>query len=56
MYIEPVPSKTLGICSKDDIIGKWELYFRGTNYSNLYFEIIDDVVPGDEDKFNEVVC
>lgn len=45
-YVEPQISKTKEICSVDDIIGKWAVVFRGTDYPNLYFEITDDVVPG----------
>lgn len=45
-YIEPQISKTRGICSVDDIAGKWALVFRGTDYPNLNFEITKDVVPG----------
>ena len=55
-YLEPRPSKTGGICSKDDIIGKWTVVFRGTDYPNLNFEIIDQILPGDDDLFNQVVC
>jgi hypothetical protein len=45
-YIDPQISKVRGICSADDIIGKWTVVFRGTDYPNLYFEITKDVVPG----------
>jgi hypothetical protein len=45
-YVEPQISKTKKICSIDDIIGKWAVVFRGTDYPNLYFEITDNVVPG----------
>ncbi|MEC4849342.1 MAG: hypothetical protein RI100_09165 [Nitrosarchaeum sp.] len=45
-YVEPQISKTKEICSIEDIIGKWAVVFRGTNYPNLYFEITDNVVPG----------
>ena len=45
-YLEPQLSKTRGICSIDDIMGKWTLVFRGTEYQNLYFEITDRIVPG----------
>jgi len=45
-YIDPQISKARGICSTDDITGKWAVVFRGTNYSNLYFEMTKDVVPG----------
>lgn len=45
-YLEPQISKTRGICSIDDMIGKWVMVFRGTDYPNLNFEITKDVVPG----------
>jgi len=45
-YLEPQISKTRGICSVDDLTGKWTMIFRGTNYPNLNFEITKDVVPG----------
>ncbi len=45
-YIEPQISKVKEICSVDDIIGKWVMVFRGTDYPNLNFEITKDVVPG----------
>ena len=46
-YLEPKISKVRGMCSVDDIIGNWVMVFRGTDYSNLYFEITKDgFVPG----------
>ncbi len=45
-YLEPQISKAREICSVDDIIGKWIMVFRGTDYPNLNFEITNDVVPG----------
>ena len=52
-YLDPQISKTREICSVDDIIGKWAMVFRGTDYPNLYFEITDEVVPGTN---TEPVC
>jgi hypothetical protein len=45
-YIDPQISKVRGICSVDDITGKWAVVFRGTDYPNLYFEMTKDIVPG----------
>ena len=52
-YLEPQLSKTRGLCTIDDIMGKWTLVFRGTNYTNLNFEITERVLPGTN---IEVVC
>jgi hypothetical protein len=30
-YLDPQLSKTRGLCSVDDVLGKWALVFRGTN-------------------------
>jgi hypothetical protein len=45
-YLEPQLTKTRGLCSVDDVLGKWALVFRGTNYPNLNFEIINKTLPG----------
>jgi hypothetical protein len=45
-YLDPQLSKTRGLCSVNDVLGKWALVFRGTNYSNLNFEIINKTLPG----------
>ena len=45
-YFEPKIEKYSVFCSIDDIMGKWSLIFRGTNYPNLDFEIDKRVVSG----------
>ncbi len=45
-YLDPQLSKTRGLCSIDDVMGKWALVFRGTNYPNLNFEMINKTLPG----------
>ncbi len=55
-YFKPQIAKATGICSKDYLIGNWTVVFQGTNYPNLKFEIIDLIVPGDEEGYNKVVC
>jgi hypothetical protein len=54
-YIQPQLSKINGLCSIDDITGNWTVVFQGTNYPNLKFEIIDEILPGDK-KHYEPVC
>ena len=56
IYFEPAISKTKNICDKDDLLVDWIITFRNTNYENLYFSIIDKIVPGDEEKFSKIVC
>ncbi len=55
-FFHPQVSKAKGVCTKDYLIGNWTVVFQGTNYPNLKFEIIDLIVPGDEEGYNKVVC
>jgi len=50
-YTQPSLSRELGICTVDDIIGEWIVVFRGTDYPNFKFEIIDKFIPGEEDAY-----
>ncbi len=52
-YFTPQILKSKGICSVDDLIGKWALVFRGTNYPNLDFNITEKILPGTN---TESVC
>ena len=45
-YLDPQLSRARGLCSVDDVLGKWALVFRGTDYPNLNFEIVNKTVPG----------
>ena len=53
-YIDPQLSKSKGLCSVDDFIGKWRVVFRGTDYSDINFRITEDILPGDEEKYQPV--
>jgi len=55
-FFQPSVAKAKGICSKYDLLGNWTAVFQGTNYPNIKFEIIDLIVPGDEESYNKVVC
>ena len=55
-YTDIKLSKGLGLCSVEDIIGEWTVVFRGTEYQNLKFEVVDQILPGEEGKFNTPVC
>jgi hypothetical protein len=54
-YLEPRLSKNNGFCTVDDFVGNWRVVFRGTDYPDLQFRITEDVLPGDEEKY-EPVC
>ncbi len=53
-YTDVKLSKVLGLCSIEDILGEWTVVFRGTDYQNLKFKVINQFIPGDENQFNAV--
>ena len=59
-YFKPSLSKVRGICSKADLLGNWTVFFQDTDgkslYENIKFEIVDRVIPGDEENYEEPVC
>jgi len=50
-YFTPDLSRALKICTMDDLIGTWKVVFQKTNYENISFEIINEILPGEEDDF-----
>lgn len=56
IYFEPRIQGEIGICSKQDLIGDWKVFFKGVDYDTISFRIIDKILPGDEAKFNKVEC
>ena len=55
-YFRPDLSSSLGVCTKDDLVGKWKVVFRGVPYEAINFEIIDKVLPGSEKIYDDVFC
>jgi len=59
-YFKPALSMNRGICSKADLLGNWTVFFQDTDgkslYENIKFEIVDRIVPGDEENYEEPVC
>ncbi len=55
IYFEADLEKNQGICTVNDLVGDWRIVFRGTDYPNLEFKMLEDILPGDEDEY-EPVC
>ncbi len=51
IYFEADLAKNEGICTVNDLIGEWRIVFRGTDYPNLEFKVIGDILPGDEEEY-----
>ena len=54
-YVEPDLSAASGICTADQLTGGWRVVFRGTDYPDLRFTVTDQILPGDEKRY-EPVC
>jgi len=50
-YFTPDLSELRGICSVDEIIGNWKVVFQGTEYSDLNFKVVAEIIPGFEDRY-----
>ena len=40
-----------GICTTDQLVGNWGIWFEGTDIQPLYFKIRDQFVPGQEKNY-----
>jgi len=59
-YFKPSLSISAGTCSKADLLGNWTVFFQDTDgkslYENIRFEIVDRIIPGDEDEYEKIIC
>ena len=53
-YVDPQLSKARGFCTVEDFVGNWRVVFRGTDYPDLQFRITEDILPGDEERYQPV--
>lgn len=56
IYFEPKLTDIRKICNKSDLIGMWMIVFDNVKYEQMNFQIIDEILPGEEDDFNQTVC
>ena len=54
-YVEPRLNEDEGICSTEDLAGIWSIVFYETNYSNIEFEVKNQISDWDDRTF-EPVC
>ena len=55
IYFSPNLSRVTEICSVEDLIGNYEVVFEGTNYQSIDLKILNQYVPGMENRF-EPIC
>ena len=50
-YVEPKLLQSMKTCSVEDIVGQWEVWFKGTNYESLKFVVSEEMITDEDDKF-----
>jgi len=53
-YFTPEQKSYKKICSVNDLLGEWTVVFSGTDYPNLYFEIINQTNAWDKRDYSPV--
>ena len=52
-YFKPQLLKSKNLCEKEEIIGKWTVMFKDYDMAKLHFEILPDILPNQEQQFEE---
>ena len=50
-YFKPQLLKAKNLCQKELLIGEWTVVFKGFENAKLNFEMISDILPGQEHQF-----
>jgi len=50
-YFTPSLSAVKGICHSDELLGEWRMKIEGTQYPDLTFRVIDQLMPGYEKNY-----
>ena len=50
-YFKPQLLKSKDLCEKEQLIGTWTVMFRGYDEFKLYFDVLPDILPGEESYF-----
>ena len=53
-YLTPDLGELKGICNKDELVGEWKIMLMGTNYPGLKFEVLDSILPGNENRYDTI--
>ena len=47
-FFKPETLASLGLCNATDLVGNWNIIFRGVPYKSIPFEIINEYIPGEQ--------
>lgn len=51
-FFKPNTLAGLGLCNATDLVGHWNIIFRGVSYKSIPFEIKNEYLPGESNKTN----
>jgi hypothetical protein len=47
-FFKPTTERSLALCNATDLIGQWNVVFRGVSYKSIPFQIVNEYVQGEE--------
>ena len=47
-FFKPQTERTLALCNATQLVGHWNILFRGVPYKSIPFEITNEYIPGEE--------
>ena len=53
-HFKPDLSRGLKVCTTDELTGTWRIVFQGTSYDSLSFEILDEILRGEEEYYGDI--
>lgn len=53
-FFKPNTSRLEALCTPQDLVGKWNIIFKGVPYKSIPFEIVNDWIPGSEAEIKPV--
>ena len=53
-FFKPNTERSLGLCNATDLVGHWNIVFRGVSYKSIPFEIVNDWIQGSQAELTPV--
>ena len=47
-FFRPVTLRSLALCNATDLVGHWNITFKGVSYKSIPFEVTNEYIPGEE--------
>lgn len=53
-FFKPNTERSEVLCTPADLVGQWNIIFKGVTYKSIPFEIINDWIPGTQSEIKPV--